>query len=165
MRALFKPVVLAVMLLSAFSVSAQRSGRSQDPTLNRGQGLEMNRSDLDKMRNQNQDKNSRVVDIYIFGASFSILDSVVYVSYTQKMDTVSVNNKRFLKGRAELEKQFSNFVSNGPEDSQMAVIYFSEKLKTVEKSRARLIRRNARRNKFSLVEIPEFRFTPIPSQE
>ena len=165
MRALFKPVVLTVMLLSALSVSAQRSGRSQDPTLNRGQGLEMNRSDLDKMRNQNQDKNSRVVDIYIFGASFSILDSVVYVSYTQKMDTVTVNNKRFLKGRAELEKQFCNFVSNGPEDSQMAVIYFSEKLKTVEKNRARLIKRNARRNKFSLVEIPEFRFTPIPSQE
>lgn len=165
MRVSLKPILVALMLLSALSVSAQRSGRTKDPTLNRGEGLEMNRSDLDKMRNQSQDKNSRVVDIYIFGASFSLLDSVLYVSYPQKMENVTVNNRRFLIGRADLEKQFADYLSNGAESSQLSTIYFSEKLNKLEKDRARLIKRNSRRNRFSLVQMPEFRFTAIPVQE
>lgn len=165
MRVSLKPVLVAVMLLSALSVSAQRSGRTKDPTLNRGEGLEMSRSDLDKMRNQNQDKNSRIVDIYIFGASFSLLDSVLYVSYPQKMENVTVNNRRFLKGRADLEKQYADYLSNGAESSQMSTIYFSEKLEKLEKSRARLIKRNSRKNRFALVQMPEFQFTAIPEEE
>lgn len=165
MRVSLKPVLVAVMLLSALSVSAQRSGQTKDPTLNRGEGLEMNRSDLDKMRNQNQDKNSRVVDIYIFGASFSLLDSVLYVSYPQKMENVTVNNRRFLKGRADLEKQFADYLSNGSESSQLSTIYFSEKLKKLEKNRTRLIKRNSKRNRFDLVQMPEFQFTAIPVEE
>lgn len=165
MRVSLKPVLVAVMLLSALSVSAQRSGRTKDPTLNRGEGLEMSRSDLDKMRNQNQDKNSRIVDIYIFGASFSLLDSVLYVSYPQKMENVTVNNRRFLKGRADLEKQYADYLSNGAESSQMSTIFFSEKLEKLEKSRARLIKRNSKKNRFNLVQMPEFQFTAIPEEE
>jgi hypothetical protein len=165
MRVSLKSVLVAVMLLSALSVSAQRSGRTKDPTLNRGEGLEMNRSDLDKMRNQSQDKNSRIVDIYIFGASFSLIDSVLYVSYPQKMENVTVNNKRFLKGRADLEKQYADYLSNGVESSQMSTIYFSEKLEKLEKSRARLIKRNSKKNRFDLVQMPEFQFTAIPEEE
>lgn len=165
MRVSLKPVLVALMLFSALSVSAQRSGRTKDPTLNRGEGLEMNRSDLDKMRNQSQDKNSRIVDIYIFGASFSLIDSVLYVSYPQKMENVTVNNKRFLKGRADLEKQYADYLSNGVESSQMSTIYFSEKLEKLEKSRARLIKRNSKKNRFDLVQMPEFQFTAIPEEE
>ena len=165
MRVSLKPVLVALMLFSALSVSAQRSGRTKDPTLNRGEGLEMNRSDLDKMRNQSQDKNSRIVDIYIFGASFSLIDSVLYVSYPQKMENVTVNNKRFLKGRADLEKQYADYLSNGAESSQMSTIYFSEKLEKLEKSRARLIKRNSKKNRFNLVQMPEFQFTAIPEEE
>lgn len=165
MRVSLKQVLVAVMLLSAVSVSAQRSGRTKDPTLNRGEGLEMSRSDLDKMRNQSQDKNARIVDIYIFGASFSIIDSVLYVSYPQKMENVTVNNKRFLKSRAELEKQFADFLGNGAESSQMSTIYFSEKLAKLEKSREKLIKRNSRKNRFNLVQVPEFQFTAVPEEE
>jgi len=165
MRVSLKLVLVALMLFSALSVSAQRSGRTKDPTLNRGEGLEMNRSDLDKMRNQSQDKNSRIVDIYIFGASFSLIDSVLYVSYPQKMENVTVNNKRFLKGRADLEKQYADYLNNGAESSQMSTIYFSEKLEKLEKSRARLIKRNSKKNRFNLVQMPEFQFTAIPEEE
>ena len=165
MRVSLKPILVVLMLLSALSVSAQRSGRTKDPTLNRGEGLEMSRTDLDKMRNQKQDKNSRVVDIYIFGASFSLLDSVLYVSYPQKMENVTVNNRRFLKGRADLEKQFADYLSNGSESSQLSTIYFSEKLKKLEKNRTRLIKRNSKRNRFDLVQMPEFQFTAIPVEE
>ena len=125
----------------------------------------MSRTDLDKMRNQNQDKNSRIIDIYIFGASFSLLDSVLYVSYPQKMENVTVNNRRFVKGRAQLEKQFADYVSGESESSQMSTIYFSEKLSKLEKSRAKLIKRNARKNRFNLMQIPEFQFTAVPLEE
>ena len=62
MRTVFKPIVAAAFLVFSLPLYAQRSG-VKDPTLNRGEGLEMTRSDLDKMRNQSQDKNSRQVDI------------------------------------------------------------------------------------------------------
>ena len=121
----------------------------------------MTRSDLDKMRNQNQDKNSKKVDIYMFGASFSILDSVLYVSYTQKMDSVTVNNRWFLKDRASFEKQFTSFVEGREDGTHMSTVYYSDKLKTIEKRRERLINRNARKNGFKLKPVPEFRFTNI----
>lgn len=159
MRMMCRAFLTAALLLISLSMSAQRSGSTKDPTLNRGEGLEMTRSDLDKMRNQNQDKNSKKVDIYMFGASFSILDSVLYVSYTQKMDSVTVNNRWFLKDRASFEKQFTSFVEGREDGTHMSTVYYSDKLKTIEKRRERLINRNARRNGFKLKQVPEFRFT------
>lgn len=159
MRMMCRAFLTAALLLISLSMSAQRSGSTKDPTLNRGEGLEMTRSDLDKMRNQNQDKNSKKVDIYMFGASFSILDSVLYVSYTQKMDSVIVNNRWFLKDRASFEKQFTSFVEGREDGTHMSTVYYSDKLKTIEKRRERLINRNARRNGFKLKQVPEFRFT------
>ena len=159
MRMMCRAFLTAALLLISLSMSAQRSGSTKDPTLNRGEGLEMTRSDLDKMRNQNQDKNSKKVDIYMFGASFSILDSVLYISYTQKMDSVTVNNRWFLKDRASFEKQFTSFVESREDGTHMSTVYYSDKLKTIEKRRERLINRNARRNGFKLKQVPEFRFT------
>jgi len=159
MRMMCRAFLTAALLLISLSMSAQRSGSTKDPTLNRGEGLEMTRSDLDKMRNQNRDKNSKKVDIYMFGASFSILDSVLYVSYTQKMDSVTVNNRWFLKDRASFEKQFTSFVEGREDGTHMSTVYYSDKLKTIEKRRERLINRNARRNGFKLKQVPEFRFT------
>lgn len=159
MRMMCRAFLTAALLLISLSMSAQRSGSTKDPTLNRGEGLEMTRSDLDKMRNQNQDKNSKKVDIYMFGASFSILDSVLYVSYTQKMDSVTVNNRWFLKDRASFEKQFTSFVEGREDGTHMSTVYYSDKLKTIEKRRERLINRNAKRNGFKLKQVPEFRFT------
>ena len=81
------------------------------------------------------------------------------------MENVTVNNKRFLKGRADLEKQYADYLNNGAESSQMSTIYFSEKLEKLEKSRARLIKRNSKKNRFDLVQMPEFQFTAIPEEE
>lgn len=162
MRAVLKPILTATLLLVAMSLSAQRSGRSQDPTLNKGEGLEMNRSDLDKMRNNNQDKKSRNVDLYMFAASFSVLDSVLYVCEVQKVNDVTVNNKWFVKERAAFEEEFTDRVRIGADESLLTSLYFSEKAKKVSKSRARLIKRNAKKNHFALIEIPDFSFTNPP---
>lgn len=157
MNSILKSLFTAVAFLLVLSVQAQTADRSHDPTLNKGEGLEMSRSDLAKMRNQKQDKNSRQVDIYMFGASFSLIDSVLYVSYTQKMDSVTVNNRWFLKERAGFEKQFCDYLG-GTDASQLATIYFSDNVKKIEKRREKLIKRNARKNRFQLKQVPEFRF-------
>lgn len=164
MKAVIKPILTATLLLVSLSISAQRSGRSQDPTLNRGEGLEMSRSDLDKMRNNNQDKKNRNVDLYMFAASFSVLDSVLYVSDVQKVDNVSVNNKWFVQERAAFEQQFTDHVRTGADESLLTSLYFSEKSKKAIKSRTRLIKRNSKKNKFALVEISGFSFSN-PSSE
>jgi hypothetical protein len=158
MRQVFKPFFAIVLLFVAFPLCAQRSG-AKDPTLNRGEGLEMTRSDLDKMRNQSQDKNSRQVDIFMFASSFSLLDSVLYVSEIQKLENVTVNNKWFVKERAAFEKQFTDYVRSGYIESQLTSIIFAEKNKKVERRRARLIKRNAKTNRFKLIEVSGFSFS------
>ena len=159
MGKVLKPVVAVALLFAAFPLLAQRSGATKDPTLNRGEGLEMTRSDLDKMRNQSQDKNSRQVDVYMFAASFSLLDSVLYISDIQKLENVTVNNRWFVKERAAFEKQFTDYIRVGVNESQLTSIIFSEKIKKVEKRRARLIKRNAKTNGFALIESTGFVFS------
>lgn len=168
MRSL-RPVLTAALLLFTLSVSAQRSGRTQDPTLNKGEGLSMNRKDLNKMRNQNQEKNARQVDVYMYAASFSLLDSVVYVSDIQLVKDVTVYNKWFIKDRLVFEKQFTDYVSGTDiNESIMTSLLFSEKEKQLIKKRARVIKRNNKKNRFKLYEIPDFKFVkpePEPEQE
>jgi len=122
----------------------------------------MTRKDLDKMRNQNQDKNARQVDLYIFAASFSLLDSVIYISDIRKVDDVTVNNKWFIKNRADFETQFTDYIKEGTDESLLTSIYFSEKEKTLIKRRARLIKRNEKKNRFKLIQISGFNFTNQP---
>ena len=165
MRSL-KPVLTAALLLFTLSLSAQRSGRAtQDPTLNKGEGLSMSRKDLNKMRNQNQNKNARQVDVYMYAASVSLLDSVLYVSEIQLVKDVTVNNKWFIKDRLAFEKQFTDFVCGDDiNESIMTSLLFSEKEKQLIKKRARLIKRNKKKNGYKLYEIPGFKFT-VPEPE
>ena len=166
MRSL-RPVLTAALLLFTLSVSAQRSNRTQDPTLNKGEGLSMSRKELNKMRNQNQEKNARQVDVYMYAASFSILDSVLYVSDIQLVNDVTVNNKWFVKDRLVFEKQFSDYVcGNDINESIMTSLLFSEKEKQLIKKRERLIKRNKKKNRFKLYEIPDFKFVkPEPEPD
>jgi hypothetical protein len=160
MRMVLRPIFVAALLLFTLSVSAQRSNRTQDPTLNKGEGLEMSRKDLNKMRNQNQEKKSRQVDVYMYVASFSLLDSAVFVSDIQYIQDVTVNNKWFIKDRLVFEKQFTDYVTGGAEEgSYMTSLLFSEKEKQLIKKRSRLIKRNKRKNGFKLFEVSDFKFT------
>ena len=164
MRPVFKPFLAVLMLMLSLSASAQRSGRTNDPTLNRGEGLEKTRDDLSKMRNQSQNKNSRQENIYMFAASFSLIDSVLFVSDVQKVDDVIVNNKWFVKERASFETQFTDHVRGGFNESYLTSIYFSEKSQKMNKRRAKLIKRNARKNGFNLVQVSDFKFVNPDSQ-
>ena len=165
MRSITKTVLAAIMLMLSLSASAQRSGRTGDPTLNRGEGLEKTRADLSQMRTQSQNKNSRQVDVYMFATSFSLLDSVLFISDVQKLDDVTVNNKWFLKERAGFEEQFNEHVGADVDESLMSSVYFSEKEKKMVKRRAKLIKRNAKKNRFALIQVTDFKFTNIVSEE
>ena len=171
MKTVLRPLFLAAFLLFTLSVSAQRSSRTKDPTLNKGEGLEMSRKDLDKMRNQKQDKNARQVDVYMFASSFSLLDSALFVSDIQLVNNVTVNNKWFIKDRLLFEKQFTDFVV-GPDDlgneSYMTSLLFSEKEKKLIKKRERLIKRNKKKNGFKYNQVSAFKFSnpePEPVSE
>lgn len=124
----------------------------------------MSRKDLDKMRNQNQEKNSKQVDIYMFAASFSLLDSVIFVSDIQLVKDVTVNNKWFVKDRVFFEKQFTDYIAGTDEDETlMTSLLFAEKEKKLIKQRARLIKRNKKKNGFKLNEISAFTFSNTES--
>ena len=170
MRAVLKTVLAAAMIMFSLTASAQRSGRTKDPTINRGDGLEMSRSDLSKIRNQKQDKNSRKTNLYMFASSFSMLDSVIYVSDVHKVDSVTVNNKWFLKNRVAFEQQFMDRVSQESvydlEEVMMPVIYYGEKEKKVLKQREKLIKRNGKSNRYALNTINDFIFVnPVEEAE
>ena len=165
MRTVLKPVIATAFLLFSLSLSAQRSGRSQDPTLKKGEALEMNRKDLAKMRNQNQEKNSRQVDVYMYVASFSLLDSALFVSDIQFVRDVTVNNKWFVKDRLAFEKQFSDYVVGSDEnESYMSSLVFSDKEKKLIRKRGKLIRRNRKKNGFRLYEVTDFKFVKPDSE-
>ena len=119
------------------------------------------------MRNQNQDKKSRQVDVYMFAASFSLLDSVLFVSDIQLVKDVTVNNKWFIKERLFFEKQFSDYVV-GTEDNEsyMTSLLFSEKEKQLIKKRERLIKRNKKKLGYKIYPISDFKFSnPEPAEE
>lgn len=120
----------------------------------------MSRKDLDKMRNQNQEKNSRQVDVYMYAASFSLLDSALFVSDIQLVNDVTVNNKWFVKDRLVFEKQFTDHVTGSDANEiYMTSLLFSEKEKKLIKKRERLIKRNKKKNGFKLFEVSDFKFS------
>ena len=127
----------------------------------------MNRKDLAKMRNQNQEKNSRQVDVYMYVASFSLLDSTLFVTDIQFVKDVTVNNKWFIKDRLAFEKQFTDYiVGKDVEGSYMTSLLFAEKEKKLIRKKARLIKRNKKKNGFKLNEVSGFKFSkPEPEAE
>lgn len=164
MRSVFKPVLVALCLMLALPLFAQRSAITKDPTLNRGEGLETTRDDLEKMRNKSQDKNARVTDLYMFAAAYSLIDSVLYVSDVQLVKNLTVYNRWFLRNRSDFEKQFQNYVAGQLEESFIPVIYFSDKEKKVISQRETLIKRNRRKNKFDFIEVSDFQFSTLTAE-
>ena len=164
MRSVFKPGQVAFCLMFALPLFAQRSAITKDPTLNRGEGLETTRDDLEKMRNKSQDKNARVADLYMFAAAYSLIDSVLYVSDIQLVKNLTVYNKWFLRNRSDFEKQFQNYVAGQLEESFIPVIYFSDKEKKVISQRETLIKRNRRKNKLDLITVSDFQFSTLTAE-
>ncbi|MCQ2083872.1 MAG: hypothetical protein MJY58_05210 [Bacteroidaceae bacterium] len=155
-------VVFCVAMLVSTAVCAKSPRSEKSPVLTTGQGLEMTRSDLEEMRNNSQDKNSKILDVYMAAVSYSIVDSVMFVSDAQKMEAETVNNKWFLKNRQAYENQFSAFVSGGDDETMITFLYFSAKESKLLRKLQHLLKRNGRSNRFEVKSTgAEFKFSPV----
>lgn len=141
---------LLAMATSVFS-SAQIADRTQSPVLQPGEGLTKSKKDVESMRNDKQDKKARITDVYVCAFSFSLVDSIMYMSNIYKIEKATVRNKWFLENRADLEQKFEEYVrGRAGGDLQLSSLFFSEKEKKVLKERERIIKKNRKKNKFKV---------------
>mgnify|MGYP002623782781 CR=1 FL=1 len=71
--------------------------------------------------------------IYLYGVGFSAVDSVVYFTDEQRLDSMLLNNKKFLKNRAVLSEQFTNYLTSIGESKYTGAIVFDTNLKKLDK--------------------------------
>ncbi len=90
------------------------------------------------------------LDVYMFGAAYSMIDSVLVISDIQRMEQVRVSNKWFLTDRKDFESQFDDYVSQQYGTSALAFVTFSPKEKPVLKQRERLIRKARKKSGYTL---------------
>lgn len=139
MRRFLIAISSVLMSVCAF---AQQPQRNVDPTLNPGQGLTMTQKQVESMRGDGQNKRTEQKDIYLFGVTFSQIDSTIYVSDLQPMQQMIVSNGCFLYSRTDLEQQLQDWVLNSTGiASPLTTVYFHEKEKRMERKRTRLIRK------------------------
>lgn len=92
-------------------------------------------------RDKKDDKKIKEVPVYIWGASISFSDSVVYFTEIQKLDSIVLNNG-FLPHRqyyAYELKDYMNFQENMP--GRISMIYFDEKRGKLEKKEQKIKKR------------------------
>lgn len=86
-------------------------------------------------------KNEKDSVVYIFGASISFSDSVVYFTEIQKFDDVVVE-KSFLPNRQLYSYELKDYMSyKEGMPGRISVIYFSDKLKDLEKKEKNIKKR------------------------
>lgn len=143
---------LSLVLSTAWAL-AQAPQRSIDPTLNRGEGLTMTQRQIEEMRGDGQNKRTAQKDIWVFGVTFSQIDSTVYVSDVQLMKDMIVSNGWFLYNRAELESQLQDWlVEMTGVASPLTTLYFHEKQKRMDNKRARLIKKLKKKGALRFLE-------------
>ena len=87
-----------------------------------------------------KDKDKKEETVYLFGASFSLSDSVVYFTEIMPVDGAQLDKKtEFLLHRqyyAYVLKDYMNFQENMP--GRTSAVYFSTKRSKLEKTEAKL---------------------------
>ena len=75
----------------------------------------------------------RAKTIYLYGVGFSAVDSVVYFTDEQRLDSMLLNKKNFLQKRAALSEQLANYLSSIGEKKYTGAIVFDTDLKRLDK--------------------------------
>ena len=71
--------------------------------------------------------------IYLYGVGFSAVDSVVYFTDEQRLDSMVFNSKKFLQNRATLSEQLTNYLTSIGENKYTGAIVFDTNLKKLDK--------------------------------
>lgn len=89
-------------------------------------------------REKKENKKQKEVPVYIWGASISFSDSIVYFTEIQRLDAVVLENG-FLPHRQYYSyelKDYMNFEENMP--GRISVVFFDEKLNKLEKKEQKI---------------------------
>lgn len=149
-----------ILVMSVFSIMgfAQSEDRQKNPIVEKGGALTRTQADVESMRNDSQNKNAEVKDIYMFALAFSHLDSVVYVTKIQLMENETVNNGYFLENREKYESLLLDYMYEMGESNRLAVLYFNEKEKNIIKKKQKVLKRIKKCHSYSVGELLDFSF-------
>lgn len=100
--------------------------------------------------------------VYAFGVSASFVDSVVYYTNIQVLDSVHLSKNEFLPNRELYSYQLKNYLElNKNQANRTCMIYFSKDKKKLAKELNKLIGRykKDKSNSVQLIESDDFKFT------
>ena len=149
-----------IFLISVLPVLgfAQNDRTQKSPIVEKGSGLKKSQADVESMRNDSQNKNEEIKDIFMFAMAFSHLDSVLYVTGIQKMENEQVNNGYFLANRDQYESALLDYMYDMGEYNRMVVLYFHEKEKRLANKKQRVLKRVKKHHSYSVGELLDFKF-------
>ncbi|WP_321436933.1 hypothetical protein [uncultured Bacteroides sp.] len=99
--------------------------------------------------------------VYAFGVSASFVDSVVYCTDIQALDSVKLTKEGFLPKREAYSAQLKNYLENKGELNRTCMIYFSDSKKNLLREFEK-ISDKYKKNKsvlFKKIEKNDFQFT------
>lgn len=100
--------------------------------------------------------------VYAFGISASFVDTVVYFTDIQLLDSAKVSKEGFLAHRDLYSYQLKNFIEdNRMQQNSTSMIYFSENKSKLEKEAVKILNkyRKAKNMSVQRIESDKFQFT------
>ena len=99
--------------------------------------------------------------VYLFGFSHQLADSVVYFTDVQQIDSIDLDPKtQFLPLRSEISLQLKEYLEGKEHlEKQTACVFFSTKMKKIQKMYAKMRKRYLKASNMHLVMIDSKKFT------
>lgn len=153
----------ALLLVMPAAGFAQNRSRSEDPTVNRGEGLTASKSRVESRRSNKVKKEDQAefVPVYMFATSFSLMDTVIYVSSIQKMENEKISAKCFLENRTAYSAQFSNYMESCGAEMQTSALFFNTKWKKILRQYSKVRKKAIDKHGFTITDMGEFKFEKV----
>lgn len=100
--------------------------------------------------------------VYAFGISASFIDTVVYYTEIQVLDSAKVSKEGFLSHRELYSYQLKNYVEDSKlQQNSTCMIYFSESKAKLEKEATKILNKYKKNSNMSVqrINIDKFHFT------
>jgi hypothetical protein len=121
--------------------------------MNPTEGLTASKEDINSKYSNKKIKNADTVSVYIFAVSFSFMDSTLYLSDIQKVDSAVVFNNTFLGGINSYEQQFASYLERLGNNSQIPVVYFSKGEKAIQKRYRNAAKQSSKKLKLEVTKV------------
>ena len=142
-RKMRKTTTLLALLLLTFMVISAHAQMPQQPPQGFGVSPTIGPKDPKAKEKKKEPKPQKVKKqtpekyyaktIYLYGVGFSAVDSVVYFTDEQRLDSMVFNSKKFLQNRAVLSEQLTNYLTSIGENKYTGAIVFDTNLKKLDK--------------------------------